>query len=238
MSVLYIVRHGQASFFSGDYDQLSETGREQSRLVGKYWRENQVEIDEVYSGSLKRQIQSAKSCGKGYAINGNSWPEAQILEGLDEYHSDVLMDKLKPELISKHQSVRKLAEDYENASDERERYRAFHRLLEAVMDHYIAGEYDSTGFETWREFHNRVTSAYQSILNLERRNRKVAVFTSGGPVGVSIQTCLNAPEKEAARLNWRVYNASITQFTFSENRISLDQFNAIPHIPKGMLTYR
>ncbi len=238
MSVLYIVRHGQASFFSHDYDRLSEKGYKQAQRLGEYWRENQIEIDEVYSGSLKRQLQTAEACGGSYAISGNRWPETQILEGLNEYHADEVMEKLKPELVENHSPVRKLYNEYENATEERERYRTFHRLLEAVMEHYIAGEYESTGFETWRAFHSRVTGAYQAIRDRQGRGRNIAVFTSGGPVGVAIQTCLRAPEQEAAHVNWRVYNASITRFTFSATRISLDQFNTIPHLPKELLTYR
>ena len=238
MSVLYIVRHGQATFFDEDYDRLSETGIEQARVLGNYWREQGIQIKEVYSGSLKRQLQTAAACGSTYGSNGNSWPEIKVLAGLNEYKSDEVMDKLKDELVARHEHVRKFSDDFAGATEERERYRTFHRLLEAIMYYYIAGDYESTGFETWREFHDRVTRAYQTIRNQEGRGRAVAVFTSGGPVGVSVQTCLNAPEQQAGYLNWRVYNASITQFTFRADRISLDQFNSIPHLPKGLQTYR
>ena len=34
MAVIYLVRHGQASWDADDYDVLSETGWEQSRLLG------------------------------------------------------------------------------------------------------------------------------------------------------------------------------------------------------------
>ena len=34
MGVLLLVRHGQASFGTADYDVLSETGWEQGRLLG------------------------------------------------------------------------------------------------------------------------------------------------------------------------------------------------------------
>ncbi len=238
MSVLYIVRHAQATFLSGDYDQLSEKGYEQSRLLGRYWRKSGIEIGEVYSGSLKRQLQTAQACGETYASDGRCWPEVQILDGLNEYDSDVVMDKLKRELMTKHEHVRKLYHDHAAARKVRERYRTFQKLLEAVMRYHIAGDYESTGFETWREFHHRVNEAYRTIRNGKGHGRRVAVFTSGGPVGVSIQTCLQAPEQQAGELNWRVYNASITRFTFRADRISLDQFNTMPHLSFEMQTYR
>ena len=239
MSVLYVVRHGQASFFTDNYDRLSPKGVEQSRLLGKYWVENRVEIDEVYSGSLARQLQTAEAVGEIFCQAAKPWPNVQVLSGLDEYGGDYLMKDLRAELVQKHDHVRRLSEEFERATEERQRYRTFHRLLEALMRFYISGEFESDGFETWRQFHDRVTGAFAHIRSREGRGRQVAVFTSGGPVGVSVQTTLEAPEQQAGELNWRVYNASLTVFTFRANRISLDQFNSIAHLTTDELrTYR
>ena len=239
MSVLYIVRHGQASFFTDDYDQLSPKGVEQSRLLGKYWVENQVEIDEVYSGSLARQLQTAEAVGESFRQAGKSWPEVQVLRGLNEYGADNVLGHLRAELVEKHEHVRRLSEEFERATEERERYRTFHLLLETLMRFYIAGDYESDGFETWRQFHDRVIGALAHIRSQDRRGRRVAVFTSGGPIGVSVQTTLEAPEQQAGELNWRVHNASVTLFTFRADRISLDQFNSIAHLTTEELrTYR
>ena len=38
MAAIYLIRHGQASFWKADYDQLSHKGTEQSELLGKYWQ--------------------------------------------------------------------------------------------------------------------------------------------------------------------------------------------------------
>ena len=37
MSVIYLIRHGQASFGTDNYDQLSALGREQSAILGSYF---------------------------------------------------------------------------------------------------------------------------------------------------------------------------------------------------------
>ena len=238
MSVLYIVRHGQASFLQDNYDLLSPTGIEQSRLLGQYWIDNQIEIDEVYSGSLIRQKQTEEALGESFRKVGQTWPECQILPGLNEYGGDDFMQELGPELIEKHKHVRRLSEEFEEAKSDRDKYRSFHRLLEAIMRYYIAGEYESSGFETGREFHDRVTAAFAEIRSRDGRGRQVAVITSGGPVGVAVQTALQAPEQQAGELNWRVHNASVTSFTFRPDRISLDHFNAIAHLPREFQTYR
>jgi broad specificity phosphatase PhoE len=67
----------------------------------------------------------------------------------------------------------------------------------------------------------------------------VAVFTSGGVIGVTVQNVLNAPEPLALEINWRVRNCSMTEFIFSRDRLSLDSFNTIPHLDDPALrTYR
>jgi broad specificity phosphatase PhoE len=239
MSVLYVVRHGQASFFKEDYDQLSDKGVEQSRRLGKYWVDNQVEFDEVYSGSLARQRQTAQAIGESFHEAERSWPEVQELDGLNEYCAEHFMEDLRAELVEKYEHVRRLSDEFERATEDRERYRTFHRLLEALMKFYIAGAYESDGFETWRQFHDRVTAALAHIRSRAGSGSNVAVVTSGGPIGVSVQTTLEAPEQQAGELNWRVHNASVTRFTFRADRISLDQFNSIAHLTTDELrTYR
>jgi len=40
MSLVYLVRHAQASFGAQDYDRLSELGRQQARWLGGYFAEH------------------------------------------------------------------------------------------------------------------------------------------------------------------------------------------------------
>jgi broad specificity phosphatase PhoE len=56
------------------------------------------------------------------------------------------------------------------------------------------------------------------------------VFTSAGPIGVAVQTVLGAKDPIAMELNWRIRNCSLTEFVFTRSRISLDAFNATPHL--------
>ncbi len=242
MSRLTIVRHGQASFFTDDYDKLSEIGEQQSRVLAEYWIANGVAYDEVYTGTLQRQTRTAEVVGETFAAAGLPWPEHGVYEGLNEYEADGIMDNLLPELCEREDRFRVLKEDYDAAESEGgpPRYRTFHRLLEAVMVEYVAGKYKSNGFEPWIEFSGRVRSALKSIIEKGGSGRSIAVFSSGGPVGVFVQTALEAPEIKACELNWRVHNCSLTEFTFSPNRFTLDAFNAVAHLTPQpeLLTYR
>ncbi len=59
MSVLYLVRHGQAGTRE-HYDSLSDLGQTQARLLGQHFAEQGIKFDAVYSGSLARQRATAE----------------------------------------------------------------------------------------------------------------------------------------------------------------------------------
>ncbi|MGT2494736.1 phosphoglycerate mutase family protein [Cupriavidus basilensis] len=59
MATLFLVRHGQASFGAANYDCLSDTGRQQARWLGEYFRERGIAFKRVVAGSLVRQQDTA-----------------------------------------------------------------------------------------------------------------------------------------------------------------------------------
>jgi broad specificity phosphatase PhoE len=239
MSKLVLVRHGQASFFSEQYDKLSEMGERQSRALAEYWLETGVAFDEAYTGTLSRQVRTAEVVAETYRAAGRPWPEAEILPGLDEYPADEIMGTLLPRLAEKDERIRRLDAEHRATTGGREKYRSFHRLLAAVMEEWISGEHDPAGLTRWEEFRDRVRRDFRRILAREGNGRRVAVFSSGGVIGVSVQSVLQAPDLMAAELNWRIHNCSLTEFTFSGDRITLDSFNTVPHLSDSeLLTYR
>jgi len=239
VSKLTIVRHGQASFFAENYDRLSDLGEKQSCVLAQYWLDGGERVDRVYSGALERQRRTAEVVGETYRKAGVEWPAIEILPELNEYPADAIMGGLLPGLCEREQRFRDLKEDFEQAGEGQDRYRTFHRLLEAVVAVWASGNYEANEVEPWSEFRDRVRGALRTITSVEGHGQHIVVFTSGGPVGVSVQTVLEAPDIKAMELNWRVRNCSLTGFTFSNGRIALDVFNAVPHLSDPtLLTYR
>jgi broad specificity phosphatase PhoE len=110
-------------------------------------------------------------------------------------------------------------------------------MFEVLMAAWQGGSVDAEGVEPFAVFHDRVRTAFEAITARGGR-RTVAVFTSGGPIGVCVQTVLEAVPMTALRLNWRVKNASLTELVFSEGRVSLEYFNAVDYLPKHLRTFR
>ncbi len=239
MSTLLLVSHGQASFFTDDYDRLSELGLRQSRVLGEYWLSRGEEFDEVYVGTLKRQRETAEAVGEVLHAAGRAWPAHEVLPGLDEYPGDVVQETLLPILCERDERFVRMKSEYECAPEGEERYRTFHRLLAGVIEEWIGGAHDANGMMPWTEFRDGVQSALRTIMGREGSGRRVAVFSSGGPIAVTVQSVLQAPDRMAGELNWRIRNCSVTELTFSGERVALDCFNGVAHLTDPeLLTYR
>lgn len=241
MGSLVLVRHGQASFFADDYDRLSPLGEEQSRRLGAWWARQDARFDLAITGALRRQIGTAEHVAAAYRESRGEEPFPAPLAdpAFDEYDADNVMKALVPEISARDAEFRALVEANAAAVEPRDRYRAFHRLLEAVMRVWVEGSHDAGGFETWTAFRDRVRDGLRRAMENAPGARRVVVFTSGGPIGAAMQTIMRSPDPMALELNWRVHNASITEFAFGGGRVTPSCFNSIPHLEEsGLRTYR
>lgn len=239
MSQLFLIRHGQASFFAENYDQLSDLGIQQSKILGHAWSKGEFKFDYVWSGTLERQIRTAELVGQVFFEENIFWPEIIRDSKLNEYPAEEIMASLGKHLINTNENVANLLKKYKESETDADRYRSFHKLLEVVLAEWVHGDYKGVDLPiTWEDWSNGVRNSFLEIMKKSGKGKMIAVFTSGGPIGVSVQTALDAPDIKAAELNWRIYNGSITKYTFNTSRFSLDQFNDVSHLPNDLLTYR
>jgi broad specificity phosphatase PhoE len=241
MSTLALVRHAQASFFEEDYDRLSALGEEQARRLGDYWARRPCEFTEVYVGPRRRQQQTAQIVGDEYRRLGVPWPAPTILEELDEYDLKGLLERLAQSLIKNDDVLGTLAKSHETSIGEEERVRAFQRMFERLLLRWVAepAAAAGAGVESWPEFRERVRRGLERITGGLVRGRRVVAFTSGGVIGAIVAGAIDAPDRTALSLSWRLRNASITNLLFTADRLTLDDFNTLPHLQYlNMITYR
>jgi broad specificity phosphatase PhoE len=238
MSSLTLVRHGQASFFADDYDQLSPVGQTQAQLLGEFWARRGVSFDEVYSGPRTRQRRTADLAGACCSAAGLPWPEPVMLPELDEFDLDGMRYQLVPNLARADAAFAALAERYLRSVGGPEQARSFQRLFEVLTVHWLTAA-EMAGLEGWPVFRERVRRTLRHVTDRPGRGRRVAVFTSGGFIGTAVQLALGAPDRAALELSWRLRNSGLTEFVFSGDRLSLDTFNAVGHLEDPALwTYR
>jgi broad specificity phosphatase PhoE len=239
MSLLVLVRHGQASFLQNDYDKLSALGEQQSRMLGSFWAEQGIRFDEIFTGPRIRQIRTAELALESYAGSSPSAPAFHLVQEFDEYDSGSLVAGLLPRLVKRDAAAAALAEEYEESRGTPNERRAFQRMFEIVMKAWIRGEGDPRQPGSWQEFKTRVLRALTSIMEQKPGGRRVAVFTSGGPISVTVQLALGLSDEKAIEINWALRNGSVTEFLFTKDRFTLDTFNALPHIPdRSLWSYR
>jgi broad specificity phosphatase PhoE len=232
MSVLVLVRHGQASFFADDYDALSPAGEAQARRLGDYWASRAEGFDEVYVGPRRRQQRTAELAGARYQAAGRSWPEPVVLAELDEYDLGGLLGRLSPALVEQDHEFADLVSVYRASTGEHNRARSFQLMFETLLTQWQAAlpETALDGIESWPLFRDRVRRGLQQITGRPGRGRRVAAFTSGGFIGTAVGLVLAVPDRTCLELNWRLRNCSLTHLLFSPGRLTLDDFNTMPHL--------
>jgi broad specificity phosphatase PhoE len=235
MGVMTLVRHGQASLFADNYDELSSLGREQARLLGEFWVRRQIAFDAVYCGPRARHKQTAEIVGSTCTRAGRTWPEPVELAELDEYDLGNILHTLAPKLAREDPAFAELLARYRQAEAGPDRERHFRKVFEALSLHWVTTLHPVAGVEGFPAFRDRVERGLQRIMDAERSGRRVVVFTSGGVIGASVRLALAAPDRTALEVNWRVRNCSLTEFVFSKGRFTLDSFNALPHLENPAL---
>jgi len=232
MSVLVLVRHAQASFSSADYDRLSSAGEAQARQLGDYWSRQTEVFDEVYVGPRWRQQQTANLVGACYRSAGRPWPDPVVLEELDEYDLDGLLGRLAPTLAREDRAFTDLSTAHHSSTGPDERARSFQRMFETLLTHWQAAPTDRStdAVESWPAFRDRVRRGLGRITDRPGRGRQVAAFTSGGFIGTAVGLALGVPDRTCLELNWRLRNGSLTHLLFAPGRLTLDNFNTLPHL--------
>ena len=232
MSTLYLVRHGQASFGTDNYDQLSPRGREQAKLLGEYFAASGERIDRIYSGTLQRQRETAELIA---AALGSAAPPIAVEGAFDEYDSDVILREFAGSL-----TAAQLTEA--GWSELRHDRRKFQFFLERAARAWVDAHIEAEQMLPWKNFHGRITQALRQIMESEGRSKTLIISTSGGVIGTTVAHVLGLSNHMGIELNWAVHNASITRLIYSAEKVSLSMFNGLPHLDRDgrreLITYR
>ena len=108
-----------------------------------------------------------------------------------------------------------------------------------MIGKWVEEKIPSNSIEPWRDFASRVSAGLTQFLADGESNERVAIFTSGGPIGLAVQRALDLSAQNALRVSWMAQNSSFSEFLFSSGRFTLSSFNAVPHLDDPSLqSYR
>jgi len=213
VSVVLLVRHGQASFGAADYDQLSPHGEEQSRILGAALADRGIVLTRVVRGAMKRHDQTATHAG---------FPEAEVDGAWNEFdHVQVLAAHTPP--------------GTQEAVTER---RAFQRWFEQATERWMTGDYDEEYDESFSAFTSRVDAGLRRTTEGLGSGDTAVVFTSGGAIASVAAALLGGGTDLWQRLNSVTVNTGITKVVVGSRGITLVSFNDHVHLEPDHVTYR
>jgi broad specificity phosphatase PhoE len=231
MGVLMLVRHGQASFGTEDYDVLSSRGVRQSRKVAETLAGYGVAPTSLIHGGMRRQRETAEEMLRGAASwelpleTDDRWRELDHLAVMEAYPTLSEMDR---ELLRRG----------------RMDLRAFHQLYTSATARWSSGAYDGDYPESFADFIGRVRAAIGHAARTAGERRTAVVVTSGGPIAAACAMLTEVGEEPRSlaaawtRFNAVIVNASVTRVVVGSTGARLLTFNEHAALDRELVTYR
>ncbi len=227
-----LVRHGQASFGSKNYDRLSPVGVRQSQLLGQWWARYGQPPGTVVCGTLERHRETARACLEAWGLASLPLQEDAALNEFD--HHDVLT-RYAPNLADPEELANLLAGRVDA-------HKVFQRLFADAVTAWINDEQTGLYKESWQAFNARCADVLIRIANRCDADGSVIVFTSGGPIGSALQSALAIPDSKVLDIYWAIRNASVTTLESRRGRLTASAFNVVSHLEAvndaSLITYR
>lgn len=223
MAILYLVRHAQASFGSGNYDQLSELGFRQAPHIKRHFGESSGTGKRLWRGDMQRHRQTTE----------HSFPatDARVHRGLNEFdhmnvlsvHQPAINDRAKMmEIIIAQPDPKQFIED------------EFRKAMLKWINNEIPGAYT----ETFAEFRERISNSIADIINQAVRDGQdeVVAVTSGGVISLYTALLTKMPIEEMIEMNQQIVNTSVSAYQFNEKKTALMYYNNYSHLPADLVT--
>jgi broad specificity phosphatase PhoE len=216
MASIYLIRHGQASFGTDDYDRLSELGCRQAEVLGQYFDHRGLHFDAVYTGELKRQRKTA-AIAVGHRVPDDAHRVDARFNEIDnagqlELITPVLLEQ-QPELAAWAEKARSSSKDYQ-------------KLLERVFNYWVGlGENSPAGLQSWPDYAAGARSALAEIMREQGPGTDTAIFTSGGTIATIVAHVLGADDRATYQFYEPVINCSVTHLLYNANKVSLSYYN-------------
>lgn len=229
MATLLLVRHGQASALSQDYDQLSPLGEDQARRLGALWARLGVRVDRLHHGPRRRQRGTARILAEALQGAGRPVPEIVEVEDLDEMRLEGLMES-SASLREQAPELGPLFDALLSAETPEARSRAFMAAGSRVMRHWAHGTIRAPGVEDFPTFRARIARALEGARSGVAKGARVVCATSAGVVGCAAHLVLGLHADATVDLMLRARNSSVSEILFSGARVTWSSFNELPHL--------
>lgn len=225
MPTIMLIRHGQASFGTADYDSLSSAGLAQADALAHQLRRSRRHVERIVTGSLRRQRQTAAPTASMLGLPTTVDPR------LDEYDMD--------DILANHGDT----DARTNAAPGGVQVSTgeFQRLLEAGIRRWLESGSASAAAESWPAFARRTHAALTDLASDVSSGNAVLAFTSAGVIAAVCVSILGVPAETLIALNRVCVNGAITVIASGRSGLSLVSFNEHRYLeddPETIVTLR
>jgi broad specificity phosphatase PhoE len=220
MGTLLLVRHAQASFGLGNYDQLSTVGQHQATLTARALKEQGVRPLRVVTGLHARHRQTASPivelCGGAGLVQDASsdWNEldaADLIGAIEPHLRHPLA--LRAAMLASGNPARAFTDHYDRA-----------------LQTWTSDPAGVTYALTWPVFQKRVMAALQQLADRTPSGAHTVVVTSAGPITAVALALLGAPPSTFVRTHRVMVNAGITRIASGSRGLHLASLNEQGHL--------
>lgn len=234
-----MIRHAQAGT-RDNYDVLSDLGHRQAELLGKHLVAQEIELEAVYAGNMRRQQQTAEIACEAYRRAGLPVPGVITDERWNEFSLLSIYRALEKRLREESPEFARDFDEMQEALrvDPHTTAGATGRCDVAVVRAWVEDRYpDAYEGQSWAAFQATIKSCMSDLS--ERRNEKaVAIFTSATPVAILAAAALSLSEEKLLSVLGVLYNTSLTVVQSRSEGLRLFTLNTTPHLPDSLRTYR
>lgn len=228
MAVIYLVRHGQASWGKADYDDLSSQGIAQAQHLGGQLIKRIGRPDRVICGDMRRHQQTAEHALTHMGLSAEWLTDPRW----NEYDHQELIIRLNPKYRNRAYMLADMARTLKPKE-------AFQQFFEQALDRWVSGAHDDDYQESWRAFCERVDDGLNGAVN--SGGGTTLIFTSGGAISATVRRLWNMPDSEWRKINRVIANASLTKIVIGRSGLNLSTFNDHGHFEgehRHLLSYR
>lgn len=222
---LVLVRHGQGSLGTDDYDRLSPLGERQASLTAARLAPLRQRSHSLWSGALRRHRQTLAHMA--------AESEATISADLDEYRVDHLIESA----MAQAQTLALEVPGDEAFANPEAYLQTFLDWFPSVLEHWQQARLVCQQNGQWQAFHQRVTrplSAWQSQL---RMGQDAVVVTSAGVISTVIAEATGQSLDYQRALNVGLYNASVSELGLGhDGQWQLLTVNCVDHLDNELRT--
>lgn len=205
MSHITLIRHGQANSEATDeasYDQLSALGHDQSDWLGQYLRDTHTHHTRLYTGTLRRHIETAQGMGTG-------------LEPVRDARLNELEYFTLATLLEEQHGI-----PFPHAQG------SFTVHLPTVFTYWREGRIEGAP-EHFSEFEARIKDALEDIA---AGDGPALVVTSGGLISMAMAQAMDLGIPAMARVALAIMHTSMHRLFPIGGHWSPVMFNAVPHL--------